>query len=56
MKAAAAGHIECVELLLDRGGDIEDTDKNGCTAVLLAAQHGSLTVLKLLVDKGVSVL
>ncbi len=56
MKAAAAGHTESVQFLLDRGTNIEEKDKNGCTAAILAAQHGSLPVLKLLVDNGVSLL
>jgi ankyrin repeat domain-containing protein 17 len=47
--AAAGGHDELVELLINHGANIEHRDKKGCTPLILAASAGhALTVAILL--------
>ena len=38
--AAAGGHDELVELLINHGSNIEHRDKKGCTPLILAASVG----------------
>ncbi|EMR61422.1 putative ankyrin repeat protein [Eutypa lata UCREL1] len=50
--AARAGHVECVELLLSLGADVE---KEGCedgTPIMAAAAFGRLEVVKVLLRRG----
>jgi ankyrin repeat protein len=53
--AARRGHSEVVELLLDRGAELEQTDDRGFTALLYAASSRSLDLVRLLVDRGADV-
>jgi ankyrin repeat protein len=53
--AARRGHIEVVQLLLDRGADLEETDERGFTALLYAAASGNLDLVQFLVDCGAAV-
>ena len=54
--AAAEGHLDCVNALLRRGFDIATRDKlDNATALHWAAQFGSLTVVKRLIDAGADV-
>lgn len=52
MWAAEAGHIRMVEAVLDAGADIDKLDLYGDPAVSVAAFHGELDVVKLLVERG----
>jgi ankyrin repeat protein/tetratricopeptide (TPR) repeat protein len=47
--AAENGHKAMVELLLERGADINAKDKRGMTALHLAAQHGFQAVVEALI-------
>ena len=47
--AAENGHKAMVELLLERGADINAKDKRGMTALHLAAQHGFQAVVETLI-------
>ena len=49
--AAAEGHINLIELLLDSGAVIEDTDKEGLTALGWACVRGRLGTVQCLIDK-----
>jgi ankyrin repeat protein len=51
--ACFKGHVEVVQLLLDRGAqmDIQD-DSDGTTSLMMAIQFGHVEVVKLLLDRG----
>ena len=48
--ASATGHTECVEELLQHGADIEARDKNGDSALTLAAGFGHVNTIKVLLQ------
>ncbi|KAF8419515.1 ankyrin repeat protein, partial [Tirmania nivea] len=51
--AAANGHIEVVQLLLEKGANIEAPIGNtGITALYIAAQNRCEHIVKLLLEKG----
>lgn len=50
--ASLAGHADAVELILEKGADIEVRNKGGLTALHAAAYAGKLDVVRLLVAKG----
>jgi len=50
--AARRGHTEVVQLLLDNGAALEETDNRGFTALLYAASSGNLDLVRLLVERG----
>jgi len=52
--AAAGGHLEAVELLLDAGAELEAADVDGDTPLLWAAHAGHVEVAALLHDAGAS--
>lgn len=45
MLAAAAGHLEAFNVLLDRGSAIDETDEDGKTVVHLAAEKNHVEIL-----------
>ena len=53
--AARRGHTEVVELLLDHGAALEETDNRGFTTLLYAASSGNLDLVRFLVDRGADV-
>ena len=53
--AAKEGNTEEVELLLDRGANIEDKDIDGHTPLLLAAKWGKTETVELLLDRGANI-
>ena len=54
--AAEGGHLDCVELLLRRGFDVNQRDKfDRATALHWAAYEGRLDVVKRLVDAGADI-
>ncbi|KAA0145905.1 hypothetical protein FNF29_08348 [Cafeteria roenbergensis] len=52
IKAAIAGHKDTMELLLDRGADLDAKDHSGNTALLVAADRGHKDTVELLLDRG----
>ena len=55
IKASKAGDKRVVEILLDRGADIEKVDYWKKTALHWAAYYGKLDVVNLLIDEGAEV-
>ena len=53
--AAAEGHTEVVELLLDKGADVGTKGRMGATALHLAAMMGRKSVVELLVARGADI-
>jgi uncharacterized protein len=53
--AAELGHLVIVDLLLDRGANIEATDDLGQRPLLSAARHGQIEVVKRLFNRGASI-
>jgi ankyrin repeat protein len=51
-RAAANGHDATVKLLLEKGADVNATDKPQKTALMGAASFGHSTTVRLLLDKG----
>uniref|UniRef100_A0A336L5G5 CSON003381 protein n=1 Tax=Culicoides sonorensis TaxID=179676 RepID=A0A336L5G5_CULSO len=49
--ACAGGHEELVELLLDRGANIEHRDKKGFTPLILASTAGHAKVVEILINR-----
>lgn len=54
-RAAEFGTTSMVELLLERGGDIETKDKEGCTLLILAAKNGHEDTVKCLVERSAKI-
>jgi len=50
--AAENGHTRIVELLLDRGADLEAIDVDGDTPLMCAAMGGQLEIFKMLLSRG----
>jgi ankyrin repeat protein len=55
MRAVAASHTEIVRALIESGADVTARSKNRFTALLFAAQQGSVAIARLLVDAGADV-
>ncbi|KAA0147080.1 hypothetical protein FNF31_07655 [Cafeteria roenbergensis] len=52
IKAAQGGHPDTVEVLLDRGADLEVKSWDGFTALMKAAQGGHKDTVEVLLDRG----
>ncbi|ETN85522.1 death domain protein [Necator americanus] len=50
--AAARGHMECVQTLLDGGSPVDELDNHQRTALLCALENGHLDIALLLIHKG----
>lgn len=48
MLAVSHGRMDMVELLLDSGADINIQDDDGSTALMCAAEHGHIDIVKFL--------
>ena len=55
MRAVATIDLKCVKLLLKAGADVNSANKNGDTALIVAASCGSIECTKLLIDAGADV-
>ncbi|HJD58190.1 MAG TPA: ankyrin repeat domain-containing protein, partial [Rickettsia endosymbiont of Ceroptres masudai] len=49
------GSVEVVQLLLEKGANIDTANNNGDTALLAAAQNRSVEVVQLLLEKGANI-
>ncbi|XP_011864855.1 PREDICTED: protein TANC1 isoform X3 [Vollenhovia emeryi] len=52
MLAASEGHINLLELFLDKGSILETKDKEGLTALSWACVRGRVTAVQMLLDRG----
>ena len=50
--AAASGSVDCIELLLQHGANIEAAMSDGSTPLHIAAANGQLLAVKCLLEKG----
>lgn len=41
-KAAANGHLTCLQRLMEKGGDVSQEDAAGCTVLHVAARNGHI--------------
>lgn len=48
MLAVSHGNLDMVQMLLDAGADINIQDEDGSTALMCAAEHGRIDIVKLL--------
>ena len=55
LSAAAKGNLEEVKKHIDAGANVNGADKNGWTALMLAAFNGHTDIAALLVQKGVDI-
>lgn len=55
MIAAHLGHVAIVDLLLDRGANLEATDDLGQTSLMIAARYGQPEVVGHLLDRGAEI-
>ena len=55
LKASNFGHKKIVELLIEKGIDINQTNINGTNALHIAANNGHNELVKLLIEKGIDI-
>jgi ankyrin repeat protein len=55
MAAASKGNLEMVKLLIEKGADVEDKDKDGATVLVHATLMGNPEIVRFLIDKGADV-
>ncbi|MFN8395433.1 MAG: ankyrin repeat domain-containing protein [Bacteroidia bacterium] len=53
--ASTNGHIEILQLLLERGAEVNAQDKSGLTPLMAASELGNTVAVILLIDKGADV-
>jgi len=52
MYASSNGHIDCIDVLLKAGSNLESRDKFGYTALMIAATTGEVEAIKFLLASG----
>ncbi len=55
MLAAHVGPVAMVDLLLDKGADVEGVDDIGGTALMIASEMGRIDIVNRLIDRGADV-
>lgn len=55
MVAAEEGRTEVVQLLIERGANLNHTDNHGCTALINAAWYGYPKIVQLLIERDADV-
>ena len=55
MNAAANGHSKCVQILIKKGADVNQSDGNDTTALMSAAHLGHRRCMLLLLGAGADV-
>jgi uncharacterized protein len=55
MKTSMFNYPSIVELVLDRGALVDETEKYGCTALMFSARQGNSDVVKVLLERGANV-
>ena len=53
--AAYNGYMNCVEMLLNRGIDINSKNNDGWTALHLAAEEGDTNIVEILLNRGIDI-
>ena len=53
--AAYNGHMNCVEMLLNRGIDINSKNNKGYTSLHWAAQKGHINIVEILLNRGIDI-
>ena len=53
--AVGMGLIDCVELLINLGANLNEKDGEGWTALHLSSYSGKIEIVKLLIDKGADI-
>ncbi|GMH36832.1 hypothetical protein BSKO_04705 [Bryopsis sp. KO-2023] len=53
--AAEQGHVEIVEMLIEKGANVDAQNNRGVTALYFAAQNGHLEIARVLVQAGATV-
>jgi ankyrin repeat protein len=55
VRTSQHGHLRTVQLLIDRGADVNAVSFYGCSALTAAAQTGNVAVVQLLLDHGADI-
>ena len=55
LEAASKGHYQCLEFLINKGADVNETGPNGMTVLMCAAQNGHVDCVESLVNAGADV-
>ena len=50
--AAAEGHVEILQMLIDAKANLDLKDKDGFTALMRAAERGRMNMVQMLIDAG----
>eukprot|EP00757_Euglenozoa_sp_SAG-D1_P000752 gene752-12047_t len=53
--ASQKGHTKCLELLLDRGANVDQPNIDGVTPLYIASHNGHIKCMELLLDRGAKV-
>ena len=50
--AAARGHVDCVQSLLDANSPLDAVEQDGKTALIIALENGSVDIASILITNG----
>lgn len=50
--AAARGHVDCVQALLDANSPIDAVEQDGKTALIIALENGNVDIASILITNG----
>ena len=55
LEAASKGHYRCLEFLINKGADVNETGPSGMTVLMYAAHYGHVNCVDLLIKAGADV-